>query len=267
MPPIESRVRNEIVSRTTATAAAAVVVAALDASEDVDGGDLGLEREVPGDDDERPELAHGLREGERDSRQERGRDVREDDAAERRQLRGAERVRRLLELGVELLEDGLDRSDDERQRHEHQREHDRGLRVGDVHPDRRGRAVQSEQGEAGDDGRQRKGQVDDRVHERLPAEVVANQDPGRDRAEHRVHHGDGDRGPNGELERSDGLGARDRVPEALRAVASRLPDEGRDRKRDHDREKGRHKAEGQDRAGPVPRSPPRAWCDGRGASL
>ena len=40
--------------------------------------------------------------------------------------RCAERVRRLLELGIELLQHGLDRPHDERQRHEHQREDDRG---------------------------------------------------------------------------------------------------------------------------------------------
>ena len=40
-----------------------------------------------------------------------------------------------------------------------------------------------------------------------------------------------------------------------RALARRLEDERRDRQRDHDGQKGRHKAEGQGRTGPVPRDP------------
>ena len=77
-------------------------VAALDASEDEDGRDLGVERDVPGDDHEGPELADGLRERERDAGEDAGEDVGEDDAAERRRPGGAERMRRLLELGIEL---------------------------------------------------------------------------------------------------------------------------------------------------------------------
>ena len=42
-------------------------------------------------------------------------------------LRGAERLRRLLQLRVELLQHRLHGADDERQRHEHERENDRRL--------------------------------------------------------------------------------------------------------------------------------------------
>ena len=100
--------------------------------------------------------------------------------------RRAERVRRLLDLGVELLQHGLHRADDERKRDEHEREHDRRLREGDVDADRRLRAVEREQRQAGDDRRQRERQVDDRVHERLAAEIVADEHPGGDGAEHGV---------------------------------------------------------------------------------
>ena len=60
-----------------------------------------------------------------------GQEVREDDAPEGPQVRRAERVRGLLDLGVELLEHRLNRAHDERQRHEHHREHDRRLREGE----------------------------------------------------------------------------------------------------------------------------------------
>ena len=45
-------------------------------------------------------------------------------------------LRRLLHLGVELQQHGLHRPDDERQRHEQQREHDRRPRERDVDADR-----------------------------------------------------------------------------------------------------------------------------------
>ena len=49
----------------------------------------------------------------------------EDDAPKRRSRRRAEGLRRLLELGVELLEHRLHRSHDERESHEHKGEDDR----------------------------------------------------------------------------------------------------------------------------------------------
>ncbi len=90
-------------------------------------------------------------------------------------------MRRLLHLGIELLQHRLHRADDERQRHEHQAEHDRRLREGDVDVDRRLWPVEREQRQPGDDRRQREGEVDDRVHERLAAEVVADEHPRGDR--------------------------------------------------------------------------------------
>ncbi len=59
-----------------------------------------------------------------------------DHSRERPGARGAERVRSLLEFRIELLEDWLDRSDDERQRHEHERKDDRRPRERDVDADR-----------------------------------------------------------------------------------------------------------------------------------
>ena len=51
-----------------------------------------------------------------------GKDVGDHDPPEDGELRGAERTRRLLHLRVELVEHGLDGPDDERQRHEEERE-------------------------------------------------------------------------------------------------------------------------------------------------
>jgi hypothetical protein len=54
-------------------------VVRLKLAEDVYGGDLGLERQVPRDEHDRSELADGPRECEGDAREDRGEQVREDD--------------------------------------------------------------------------------------------------------------------------------------------------------------------------------------------
>ena len=97
-------------------------VAALDAAEDVDGRDLGLERDVAGDDHERPELAHRLRERERDAREDR-----RAGCSGRRRAGMSSRCDAPSECaacstsGSSSCEHRLHRADDERQRHEHQR--------------------------------------------------------------------------------------------------------------------------------------------------
>ena len=60
---------------------------------------------------------------------------------------------------------------------------DRGAGQRDVDPDRAVLAPELDQDQAGDDRRQREGQVDDRVDDRLAGEVVTDQEPGDDRAE------------------------------------------------------------------------------------
>ena len=136
-------------------------------------------------------------------------------------------ARRLLHLVVELEQHRLHRADDERQRHEQQREHDRDARERDVDADRRLRPVEREQGQPGDDRRQRERQVDQRVHDRLAAEVVADEHPGDDGAHHGVDERGRDRRAERQLQRGDRLRARDDLPEALGAVRSSTPRRGR----------------------------------------
>src|SRR3954451_21819032 len=62
----------------------------LQPPEDVDGGHLRLERQVPRDEDDGAELADRARERERDAGQDRGQEVRKDDAPEDRRRAGAE---------------------------------------------------------------------------------------------------------------------------------------------------------------------------------
>ncbi len=185
-----------------------------------------------------------------------GQDRGQDDPAERRPAAGAEGVRGLLELGIDLDQQGLHGSDHERKRHEEQAERDRRPRVRDVDTDRRLRPVEREQRQSRDDRRQGEREVDDGVDHALAAELVTDEHPRGQRPEHGVQERHENRGDERELERGDRLRVRDRVPERLRALASRFPDERRHRQQDEDREKGRDKAEGQGRCGPVPRVRP-----------
>ena len=106
------------------------------------------------------------------------------------ELRGAERPGRLLHVLVELVQDGLHGSNDERERHEEQREHDRRASERDVDADRRSGAVQRQEHEARDDGGQRERQVDHRVDEALAAKVVSDEDPRDQGADDAVDQGD-----------------------------------------------------------------------------
>src|SRR3954447_24691183 len=83
----------------------------LDPPEDEHRRDLGLERQVAGDENDRAELADPPREAEGGAGQDRRHEVRQDDAPEDGRRARAERHRRLLHLAVELHEDRLHRAD------------------------------------------------------------------------------------------------------------------------------------------------------------
>ncbi len=92
----------------------------LDLLLDVLRRDLGLARDVAADEDDRAVLTDGAREGQAGPAGDGGSERRQDDAAERRPARGAERGRRLLDLAIGLDEHRLDRADDEGQSDERQ---------------------------------------------------------------------------------------------------------------------------------------------------
>ncbi len=164
-----------------------------DAMEEEDRGDLGLERQVAGDEDHRAVFADRARERHRNAREDPGQDVREHDLAERGELARAKRAGRLLELLVELDQHRLHRPDDEGERHERQGDHHcasvnvtlASLVPSDREVDRRPGAVERHDHEPGNDRRQRERQVDDRVDDRLAGERVPHEHPRDDRPEHR----------------------------------------------------------------------------------
>src|SRR4051794_31592267 len=89
----------------------ALRVSAVVALEDVERRDLGLEGQVARDEDDGAELTDRAGERKRPARQERGKEVREDDAAKDRQPAGTEGGRRLLHLTIELDQHGLHGAD------------------------------------------------------------------------------------------------------------------------------------------------------------
>ena len=185
-------------SSSTETAAAPSGVAALDPPEDVDGRDLGLERQVARDQHDGAELADRPRERERDAGEDRRQQVREDDAPEDRERARAERRGRLLHLAVELEQHGLHGADDERQRHEEQRdEHGRSARERDVQADaaRSARRARAASGPATIVG-SAKGRSMSALTTDCPRKAVADEHPGDDRAHDGVDERDGAETPS-----------------------------------------------------------------------
>ena len=103
----------------------------------------------------------------------------------------AERRGSFLHLAVELDQHRLHGADDERQRHEEERHQHAPARVCRIHVHGAARSVQREQRQTGNDRRQGKRQVDQRVHEPLARKVVADERPRERRARHRVDRDDG----------------------------------------------------------------------------
>ena len=127
------------------------------------------------------------------------------DAAEHLAPGGAERGGGVLDFGIELGQHRLDAAHAEGQGHEEQRGADAEAGAGQVDVEGAVDPVQREQRQAGHDGRQREGQVDEGAQQSLAAEVVAHEHEGdgqaRDRVDHRHDGGDGQR----ELQRRDRL--------------------------------------------------------------
>ena len=135
-------------------------------------------------------------EGQREAGEQRRQDRRQDHPRERLEGAGAQRRRRLFDLGVEVLQHRLHRAHDERQADEDQCHHDAERGVRDLDAERLQQAAEPAvagpdrgQRDAGDRGRQRERQVDQRVDQPLAGEAVAHQHPGDDQAEDGVDRG------------------------------------------------------------------------------
>src|SRR4249919_1859594 len=145
----------------------AVVVVFLQADGDQQRRDLGLERQVAGDEDHRTVFAQATREREREPGQQRRQQFRQDHPAQRGEAAGAERGGGFLLFAAQGFEHRLQRAHRERQADENQRYDDPGRRVGDLEaewfqpaPDPAVLRIDRGQRDPGDRGRQRERQVD-----------------------------------------------------------------------------------------------------------
>src|SRR5215203_5336427 len=151
---------------------------ALHLPEDVDRGNLGLERLVARQEDHRAELAHGPGETQGRPREYGRREGGQDDPPEGGEAARPQRSRRLLHVAVQLEKHRLNGPDDERKGDEKQRHRYGRLGVGDVQSQRALGTVEREQRQARHDGRQGEGEVYDRVYDPLTPERVAHEYPG-----------------------------------------------------------------------------------------
>src|SRR5215210_2728337 len=153
----------------------------LDLVEDVNGGDLGLVRQVAADEHDGAELANGAGEAEGCARENRWQQVGKDDPHEGHGRAGPERVRRLFHLEVHLGQHGLNGPHDEGKGDEKERHRDRRLGVGDVEPQGTLGPVERQQRQAGNDRGQGERQVDQGVDQPFTPEGIPYQHPGDER--------------------------------------------------------------------------------------
>ena len=230
-------------------------VVLLELRHDEKGGDLGAEGHVARHEHDRAVFAERPREGQREPRQERREEVRKNDAHERLQARGPENGRGLFQLRVEILEDGLDRADDERQAHEREREDDADGREGDLQAERLEETaepavtgVDGREREARDGRGEREGKVHDRVHERAPPKAVAGQHPREKEAEDRVEERGGERRPEAQAVGRERARRRHDAKELREREAGRLHEESGERHEDEEADVEKRHAE----SGPEP---------------
>jgi hypothetical protein len=130
----------------------------------------------------------------------------------------------------------------------------------EVDADRAVLAPELDQDEAGDDRRQREGQVDDRVDDRLAGEAVTDEEPGDDRAEDGVDRHHDQRADQDQLERFERGRLGDLVPEVADALAERFVGERRERQQDDDAQPEDDQSAAEARADPGQAEVP---CPGR----
>src|SRR5215211_928195 len=215
-------------------------LSALHLPEDVDRGNLGLERLVARQEDHRAELAHGPGEAKGRPREYGRREGGQDDPPEGGEAARPQRSRRLLHVAVQLKKHRLNGPDDEREGDEKQRQPHGRLGVGDVQSQRALGTVEREQRQASYDGREGEGEVYDRVYDRLAPERVAHEYPGNDGPGDDVDGHDYQRSQEGEPEGGEGLRVGDRPYETADPVLCGLPHDRGERDEDQEAEVGDH---------------------------
>src|SRR5215212_8103389 len=186
------------------------VVELLELDDDEQRHDLRVSRHVAGDEDHRPVLADGAREGEGEPGENRREQRRQDDPPQDMEAARPQERRCLLVLPLALPQHRLDGPYDEGQADEDERDQDAEGREGDAEvearqgpPDPARRRVQRGQGDAGDRGRQSERQVDQRIDETPAWKPVAHEDPRDEDTEDGVDESGEERGSEADAERRE----------------------------------------------------------------
>src|SRR5271165_5880251 len=168
------------------------VIVFLELDDDQKRRDLGDERHVAGDEDDRAIFPDAAREGQRNAGEQRRRQLRDHHAADRLPSARSERRRSLLLADVERADDRLDRAHDERKADEDQRNQDAPGGVGDLHAEMRQnradpavRSVEGRERNARDGGRQGERKVDHGVEQapawkRIPGQSPSDREAGEE---------------------------------------------------------------------------------------
>ena len=222
-------------SEATANAAGPLIVVVENL--DMQRHRVGLAADVAGHDRHRAELAHRARVAEQHAVHQAPLHVRQRDAPERLPAARAERDRGFLLLRPLLLHQRDQLARDERERDEDRRQHDARHGEDDLEavalqprPEIALGAEQDHVDQAGDDGRDRERQVDQRDQERLAAELELGDRPGGGNAEHEIgRHGDR-RDQQRELDGGDRVRVGERGEIGADAAAQRLDEHDDQRK-------------------------------------
>ena len=212
---------------------------------------LDLERQrghaldAAGDHRDGPELAHRAGVAQDDAVQQAPLDVGQGDAPERLPAARPQRQRRLLLVRPLRLHHGDQFARDEREGHERRRQHDPrhgedDFQVVRVQPGEQPAAAPEHQHErqAGDHGRDRERQVNQRRQDVLAPEVELGDRPGGADAEERVQrHGDAG-GDEGQLDGADRVGVAERPEVGRPSGGERLREDGAQR---HDQKQGQER--------------------------
>ena len=222
---------------------------------DVERQGVGLAADRARDHRDRAELAHGAGVGEERAVEQRPADVRQRDEAEGLPGAGAERERGLLVLGALGLHQRDELAGDEGGGDEEADEHDRRHREHHLHAPGRERrpeqallAVEEEVDGAGDDRRDREGDLDQRDHQLAAGELVARHHPGGGDAEDHVDRHDDHRGQHGQEDRVAHVGRGDVAQVAADAVGESGDEDQRERH--HERQRRDDEREGDEEAAP-----------------
>ena len=210
------------------------VVVLLKLADDDERRDLGDHRHIASDKDHRAVFANRPRKRHRKTGQQRRRNMRKKHPGENLQARSAQRGGGFFKFFFSVFQHRLHRAHHERQADKNQCDHDASRCERELDPQRLQvlpdpaiAGQQRRQRNAGDGGRQRKRQINQRINKLLAGKFVAHQHPGQQQTKHQVHQRSDQRRAKGELVRRQHARRCDGHPELVKRHCKRLEEQRR----------------------------------------